>query len=331
VNRRQLLRGAVAAAVVTGFGAGCTEPPPPARTDLVDPGTPAPAPSPTQTVSPAPLTGAPATSETVATRGALAVPIRVTPAGTPAGLAAADLLFQEYGEADTLHIAAVFQSQDAAKIGPVTEIRPGDVRALTALRPFVAYAGGPTGFVDQFTKSGLSGVTPVKQKAAFTGDYTSTAALYKVLPTGGLPPSPIFSYAEPGTPLAAQDVGPAGTLTVAVPGRDPQVWTFDAQSNTWRGRAGKATVAVGSVMVLAMPYRTLDVRKPSPRSLPSAKIFGEGAATVVSGPFVAKAKWRKPSQRLICNVLDSAGNQIRPLPGATWIVYAPSNAKVTVK
>jgi hypothetical protein len=326
-----MLRGAVAAAVVAGFGAGCSEPPPPARTDLVDPGTPAPAPSPTQSVPTAPLTGVPAASEAVATRGALAVPIRVAPTATPAGLAAADIIFQEYAEAGSLHLAALFQSRDAAKIGPVTEIRPGDVRTLAALRPFVAYDGGPTGFVLQFDKSGMKGATPARQAAAFTGAYTSTAALYKIAPTDGLPPYPIFDYATPGTPLAAQDVGPATELAVTVPGRPAQVWRFDAPSSTWRGPAGKATVAVGSVMVLTMPYRTIDVRKPSPRSLPGANVFGEGTATVVSGPSAAKARWRKPSQRLICNVLDLAGNQIRPLPGPAWVVYAPSNAKVTVK
>ena len=80
-----------------------------------------------------------------------------------------------------------------------------------------------------------------------------------------------------------------------------------------------------------MKYRTLSVRKPSFRSLPSANVFGEGAATVASGPTAAKAKWRKPSQRLVCNVVDLAGNQIRPQPGLAWVVYAPDDAKITVK
>jgi hypothetical protein len=116
-----------------------------------------------------------------------------------------------------------------------------------------------------------------------------------------------------------------------VPGRAPQVWKYDSTSGAWRGMAGKAVVPASAVMVLTMKYRTLSVRKPTPRSLPSANVFGEGVGTVVSGPFAAKAQWRKPSQRMVCNVLDLAGNQVRPLPGTIWVVYAPPNAKVTVK
>lgn len=332
MRRRHLLRGTVAAAFAAGFGAGCSEPQPPGATNIVDPGTAAPpTASPTPSLPVAPFTGVAAASEAVAGRPPLAVPIRVTPGTTPSGLAEADIIYQEYVESDGLHVAAVFQSKDAKKIGPVTEIRPGDVRTLAVLRPFVAYDGGPTGFVTQLEKSGLGGVTPGAKPAAFDGAYTSTAALYKLAPAGGPPPSAAFDYATQGTPLAAQDVTAAGEVSVAVPGRPAQVWRYDAKTGRWTGSAGKATVSVASVMLLRMPYRELSVRKPAPRNLPSANVFGEGRAMIVSGSFAAKGIWRKPSQRLLCNVLDLAGNQIRPLPGPAWVVYYPENAEVTVK
>jgi len=330
VKRRHLLGGTAAAALVAGLGAGCSEPPPPGATNIIDPGTPAPTPSPTASLPAAPLSGKPARSEAVTARPALAVPIRVTKGTTPAGLAAADIVFQEYAESDSLYLTAIFQSTDAAKIGPVTEIRPMGIRSIGVLHPYVAYDGGPTGFLAQFKASDLKGVTPDQKPAAFTGDYTSTAALYKLAPTDGPPPSAVFDYATPGTPLADVDVTPATELSVAVPGRPAQVWRYDDKADVWRAPAGKVTLAAASVMVLTMPYRTIDVRKPTFRLLPSAKVFGEGTGTVVSGAFAARATWRKPSQRLLCNVLDTAGNQIHPMPGMAWVVYAPPNAKVTV-
>jgi hypothetical protein len=118
---------------------------------------------------------------------------------------------------------------------------------------------------------------------------------------------------------------------VAVPGRSPQVWRYDAASATWRGRAGKETVPAASVIVLTMPYRTLSVRKPTARSLPAAKVFGEGTAVAVSGPTSARARWRKPGQKLVCHVTDLSGFPIRPRPGTAWVVYAPGNARVTVR
>ena len=118
---------------------------------------------------------------------------------------------------------------------------------------------------------------------------------------------------------------------MAVPGRPAQVWRYDATTTTWRGPVGKAVVSAASVLVLTMPYRTLTVRKPWYRSLPSANVFGEGVATVVSGPVAAEATWSKPGQRLVCNIVDLGGYQIRPLPGLTWVVYTPPNAKVAVR
>ena len=93
---------------------------------------------------------------------------------------------------------------------------------------------------------------------------------------------------------------------------------------------GKAKVKAASVIVLTMEYRTLTVRKPSPRWLPSAMVYGKGKAVVVSGPSSAKAAWSKPGQKLVCNVTDSAGYQVRPQPGTAWVIYAPSTARVAV-
>lgn len=330
MKRRQVLRGAAAAAVAVGVGAGCSDPPPPPARNVVDPGPQKPSPAPSPTPPAAPLSGEPASGEAVVSRAVLAVPVRVDGGTTPVGLDSADLLFQEYAEAGSLHLAAVFQSRDAARIGPVTEIRPVDVRSLGVLRAFVAYDGGPRGFVDQMTKAGLRGITPGGGSSPFSGSFTSTTALYKVAPRPDLPTPPVFSYADVGTPLATEGVTAASELAVAVPGRPTQVWRYDRAGSTWRGQAGKATVTAASVIVLAMEYRTISVRRPA-RTMPGAKVFGEGSGLAVSGPSATKVTWRKTGQQAACNVLDSDGYQIRPLPGRAWVVYAPSNAKITAR
>ncbi|MBM0226827.1 MULTISPECIES: DUF3048 domain-containing protein [Micromonospora] len=333
MNRRQMLRAALAPALVVGFGTACSEPQPAGSIDVVDPGAAAtPAPSPTPSQPPAPLTGLPVSAAPVAARQAVAVPIRVTPSSAPAGLGSADLVYVEFAESDSLHLTAVFQSRDAAKVGPVTEIRPVDIRSVGVLRPFVGYDGGPTGFLSQFEKSGLTGVTPADDgDKVFTSDYTSTAALWKAAPKGGQPPTPVFDYATAGTALAARDLAPARELTVTVSGGPPMVWRYDEQKSLWVGKVGTTTVTAASVIVLTMEYRTLDVRHPSPRSLPSANVFGEGAVVAVSGPSSAKGAWRKPGQQLVCNVADLGGDLLHPQAGNAWVIYAPTTAKVTVR
>ncbi|WP_229399216.1 DUF3048 domain-containing protein [Micromonospora okii] len=328
MNRRRALGTTLAAALVAALGAGCSDDQPPGATGLVDPGSPV-ATSAAPSLPPAPLTGKPV-AEALATRPAVAVPVRVTAGTSPAGLAEADLVYQEFAESKSLHLTAVYQSRDAARVGPVAEIRPVDVRTLGVLRPFVGFAGGPTGFLRQFADAGLPGTTPKEKASAFPSGQASVAALRKAAPKDAVAPTPVFDHADPGAPLASQDVAPAGKLTVAAPGHPTQTWTYDQASASWRGRIGKTTVSVASVAVLTMEYRTLNVRRPTPRSLPGANVYGSGPAVVVSGPNSAKGTWRKPSQKHVCNVIDGAGYQITPQPGATWVIYAPTTATVTV-
>ncbi|MEV1060531.1 DUF3048 domain-containing protein [Micromonospora chalcea] len=335
MNRRQMLRAAIAPAVVLGVGTGCSEPEPkPGKVQVVDPGDVTSSPSAASaspTLPKGPLTGAPVSTPAAATRQAVAVPLRVSPATTPAGLDAADLVYAEFAESDTLHLTAVFHSKDATKIGPVTEIRPVDIRSLTVLRPFVGYNGGPTGFLTQFENSDLNGVTPDDDSKVFSGDYTSTVALLKAAPKGGQPPPAPIDHATDGEALATRDLAPATELTVTVSGGPPMVWRYDQAKSVWAGKIGKVTVTAASVIVLTMEYRTLDVRNPSPRSLPSANVFGEGAVLAVSGPNSAKGRWRKPGLPLLCTLADTGGDLLRPQPGNAWVIYAPTTAKVSVK
>ncbi|MGC4806596.1 DUF3048 domain-containing protein [Micromonospora sp. DT233] len=327
MSRRRALGATLAAVLVAALGAGCSDDPP--ATNVVDPGAQGPRPSATPSLPAAPLSGRPV-AETVATRQAVAVPLRVTAGTGPLGLAEADLVYQEFAESRSLHLTAVYQSRDAARVAPVTEIRPVDIRSIGVLRPFVGYAGGPTGFVRQFEAAGLPGVTPAKRAAAFPSGRASVAQLRKAAPDGGAAPTQLFDHAPAGTPLASKDVVPAGKLTVAAPGHPTQTWTYDPASSSWRGRVGKATVSVATVAVLTMDYRTITVRKPSPRQLPSAKVYGSGPAVVVSGPASAKGAWSKPGQKMVCNITDSAGYQVRPQAGPAWVIYAPATAKVSV-
>ncbi|MFC4149368.1 DUF3048 domain-containing protein [Micromonospora mangrovi] len=333
MNRRQMLRAALVPTLVLGLATACSEPQPAGSTDVVDPGTPAtPSASPTPSQPAAPLTGLPVASAAVAARPAVAVPIRVTPATTPVGLGSADLVYAEFAESDSLHLTAVFHSKDATKVGPVTEIRPVDIRTLGVLHPFVGYAGGPTGFLSQFENSKLPGVTPADDgDKVFSSDQTSTAALLKAAPKGIQPPPAVLDYGTPGAALAGRDLVPAQELTISVPGGPPQVWRYDAAKSTWVGKVGTTTVTAASVLVLTMEYKTLEVRKPSPRSLPSANVFGEGAAVAVSGPSSAKGKWRKPGLDKVCNVTDLNGDLLHPAPGNAWVFYVPSTAKVTIR
>ncbi|HET8681539.1 MAG TPA: DUF3048 domain-containing protein [Micromonosporaceae bacterium] len=325
--RTGLAAGLLAAALLaTG---GCADDGGELRTGPVDPGPrPTLSPSAGPTLPPAPLAGLGSPDRIVARR-AVAVPLRVG-AGSPgpAGLDTADLIYQEYAESGSLHLLAVYQSREAARIGPVTEIRPVDVKTLTVLNALVGYGGGPEGFLTQLESSKLPAVSRSQRADLFPGGYTSTGALYRVVPAGGTPP-PTFVYAAQGEPVAG-GAKAAQRLTVTAPGRPAQVWTYDEPTSTWRSQLGGVTVAVASVVVLTMPYKTVSVRRPVPRDLPSAQVLGEGPALAVSGPSAATGSWRKGGLRQMCNVVDGSGFPVRLQPGTTWVVYAPTGSTVVV-
>ncbi len=99
--------------------------------------TAAPAPSPTW-----PLTGQPGDPAALA-RPVLAVKIdNVAEAHPQSGINQADVVYEELVENSSTRLMALFQSTDAAPIGPVRSARPTDVLVFTPLnRPLFAWSG----------------------------------------------------------------------------------------------------------------------------------------------------------------------------------------------
>jgi hypothetical protein len=101
------------------------------------------APSTTTVVGPpAPLTGLPG-DPSLATKPVLIVKIDNHPEARPqAGLNQADIVYEEIVEGIT-RFAAVFQSTDAAPVGPIRSARTTDLNIFAAYgRPLIAWSGG---------------------------------------------------------------------------------------------------------------------------------------------------------------------------------------------
>lgn len=324
--RAVLTAGMVAAAVFAA--AACTSEKPQAGPPISDPGprpSALPSPSPSQPV--APLSGLPVAADLVARRP-VAVPVRVgSGSPAPAGLDAADLVYQEYAERGSLRLLGVFQSRDAARVGPVAEVRPADVKTLEVLQPFVGYASGTEGFIEQVANAGLPAVSRVQRSDVFPDGFTSTERLRSLAPAASTTPPRPFVHSGRDAPLANR-TSPAATLTVTAPGRPAQVWTFDPASRMWRTDLGDTPVSAASVVVLTMEYKTLSVKQPYPRDLPSAAVLGSGAATAVSGPAAATGTWSKPGLKQLCNVVGEDSFQLQLRPGPTWVIYAPAGSTV---
>ncbi len=89
----------------------------------------------------APLTGL-AVPDAIARRPAVAIAVA---SSDPVGLGSADLVFGEM--TSPVRYLAVFQSDEASRVGPVTSTRPTDGQALSVLHPLLGYDGGTSEFI----------------------------------------------------------------------------------------------------------------------------------------------------------------------------------------
>lgn len=283
-------------------------------------------------VIPLPITGLPASR---GNQNARVVAVSLLPAtGDPAAssLRLAETVYVEYS--DTLRLLALYQSVAGQNLGPVGPTRPADGAILGVLHPIYANAGGPSGFVAILDQSTVGDVSSARDAAAFTstagGLTTSTQALRAAAPAAA-PPPPLFTFGSAGESLGTGAVG-VHTATVSVPGQPAVQWNYDTKTGHWlTGAPVFSAAAPESLIVQQVDYKTVQVHHPDGAYVPSARVYGHGTATFLSGGSVVKGQWSKPGSDAITVFSDSTGVPVRLRPGTTWVLLVPSGTTVTYK
>jgi hypothetical protein len=276
----------------------------------------------------APLTGLPV-SAAVAARPAVAVRV---PLDGGIGLNNADLVYQEYERATLLRMLAVFQSRDAAEIGPVGQVRPADPALLPSLRPVYANSGGASGTEQLLEKAAITQVTSSAAASAYrfgtTGLMTSTAGVLAAAPRGAKAPPAVLPIAGSGDAFTTSRAGKARTVTISPPDAPAETWTYSSAGRRWL-RSGTPGVAVANLILQNVQYKEVLLRDPD-RIAQSARVLGRGTCTAVSGAIATPCSWYKRSATAVTGYVDAAAVPLRFTPGPTWVVLLPPGAKVTV-
>jgi hypothetical protein len=259
----------------------------------------------------APLTGLSVTAA-VALRPAVAVAV----AGSdPVGLSSADLVFQEMTV--PVRYLAVFQSDEASTVGPVTSTNPSDGQALSVLHPLTGYDGGTSSFISvldatKIIDDGYAGHASL-YSAGSDGLTVSTAALVAAGPSDAPPPA-LFSYRQPGEPLASIHETHPTSVKVEVPGQPVEQWDFDARADRWVETAGGPRVSVANLVVQIVSFKTVYLsRKYGETYAERPRVIGTGQAVVFSGTApggdggtAAAGTWTKPGLAAVTNYFDAA-------------------------
>jgi hypothetical protein len=254
----------------------------------------------------------------------------------PSGLRYADLVVEEM--TTPVRYLAVYQSQEAGKVGPVTGTTPTDGQELSVLHPLTAYNGGTNGFIfvldaTKVIDDGYAGHARFYSAGPHGLTVSPTAVAAAGRPDG--PPPGLFLYRAPGSSLASAGETHPTSVRVQVPGKPTARWSYAPSSGRWVETAGGPRVSVANVVVQIVPYRTVYLSHRYNQTAQSARAIGQGQATVFSGSApgsgtgsAAAGSWSKPGLAAVTNYFDTAHVPMSFEPGPTWVVLAPAGTRV---
>lgn len=294
----------------------------------------------------APLTGLRLVDEANASRPALAVKIdNLDTSGESAlpqaGLARADIVFEELVEGDITRLVAVYQSQDPGQVGPVRSARTTDVKLLPQLgSPLLAWSGGNDGVVEAVRSSpsiidmGFDMASDAYVRDSARGAphnlFVDGDQIYDL--AGPAPqPEPLFGYRDDDEAPAA--AAPADGVDInwgSGPSTSPVAWDWDAELELYvRSQAGRPHVddeenrlVAQNIVVLVTSYGQSEADTRSPEAL----TVGEGDVMVLTDGQVVAGTWARASEDEPATLTDADGATIELTPGQTWVELTPEGA-----
>ena len=303
------------------------------------PSTTAPTAAPTDV---SPLTGlAVAPGGVPADRRAIAVKIDGF-GGVPAvyGVDRADLVVEELVEGGLTRMVAVFQSQEAARVGPVRSVRTSDFQILAGLsRPVLVFSGGNPGTVAAAQLAPVLAFPPLHDDGVFWRDralkpphnlFTSTAGVASSVEPGNAP-VPQFDrrprgLAESGWPAAGVSVEFSASTSVGFVWSEAEHrWTRSLDGKPQLDGSGRALVA-DNVVVLGTTYG----RSPFDSHSPEAEPIGTGPAWVFADGRVQVGWWSRPTPGDRWQLRSLDGSPMYVSPGRTWVELAPAGSPVGI-
>lgn len=289
----------------------------------------------------APLTGLPDPAGSGLKRSALTVKIENTPEALPQwGIDEADVVYEEIVNGGITRLAAIFNSQAPAKVGPVRSVRPTDTQVVWPLGGIFAYSGGaPYAIASIGTVPHLNLVDEDKAGVAMYRDpnLEEPHNLFGIAPAlfafGGTPtpPPPLFTYRPTGTKVVGRKVS---TFIVQFPSIYPVTWTWDSATTSWdRTLFGKPDITGTGVRESPKNVIVMYVNYVNGIGTMSsyADLQGKGTADVFTDGREVVGTWsRGPSMSDIITYQNAAGTTIALTPGQTWVELLNVGAALSV-
>ncbi len=293
------------------------------------------------TVAIAPLTGLPDPSRTALKRSALVIKVEDDTNALPQwGIDQADVIYEEIINGGIPRLAAIFNQNAPARVGPIRSVRPTDTQIVFPIGGIFAFSGGAAYAIASISTAPVKLVDESSAGAAMFRDSSrsapynlfGSAAQFFALGGGApVPPTPLFQY----RPLGQSAVGVAvSKFVVNFPSIYPMTWTWNALTKSW----DRSTQFAG-------PDYTGNHVRESPKNVivnyvnyvngvgaftSYANLQSGGVAEVFTDGKEIVGTWARHSKSSPIQYLDSKGHGIRLTPGQTWVELLDNGAPVIV-
>jgi hypothetical protein len=307
------------------------------------------------------LTGLRPADPAVLERRPLAVKVDNDPAVIPqSGMGKADIVVESRKEGCLTRFTAIYQSQDAPKIGSVRSARLVDIELPVIFDAILAYSGASGPVQQKLSQSDLGRqfLTQSSGGALFRDPniavpfnlFANTAAGWKAVAQKGWNTTPDPSAAWVFSETAPATGAPASRADFTYTKMYPHLkigWAYDAESGRWRRTIGgkpatdkadgQQLTAANVVILGANHVQTLIPEQgtkltqgPCSNASIEIQLWGEGPAKILRDGRVYEGKWVRADRHAPFRFVDAKGQDIPLKPGNSWWQIVPTDVKVNV-
>lgn len=308
------------------------------------------------------FTGLRPADPTVLDRRPLAIKVDNEPEVVPqTGLSKADVVVESSKERCMTRFTAIYQSQDAPRIGSIRSARLVDKELPVIFDAILSFSGAVEPVRQELLKSDIGDhlLEQARASSAFFRDpniaipfnvFANTASQWNYAAQRGWNttpnPSAAWVFSESAPPGGAS----ASRLAIPIPTFYAQLkptWTYDAASGRWLrfigGKPhidkadGKQLSAANVVVLGANHVKTLIPEQGTKltegqcnNASVQIQLWGEGPAKIFREGKVFEGKWVRPDRHSPFRFVDANGQDIPLKPGNSWWQIVPTDLQVTV-
>ena len=310
------------------------------------------------------MTGLRPANPAVLNRRPLAIKVDNEPEVVPqSGLNRADIVVEHPKERCMTRFTAIYQSQDAPRVGSIRSARIIDKELPVIFDAILGFSGSVEPVRQMIYKSDIGGqvLEQARNGAAYFRDpnirvpfnlFANTETLWKVATQKGMntPPKPTGAWAfSEGAPAGGKN---AASLAIPYPQLYKVLsvgWRYDAGSGRWlRTLAGKPAIdkadgkqisAANVVVLIANTVETLIPEQGTKlvrggcqsNASVEVQLWGSGPVKILRDGKVYEGKWVRADRRAPFRFVDAQGKDIPLKPGNSWWQVVPTGMAATVQ